>query len=69
MRDSNWKVPVDRQRYSFDQSRQGVSSRETGQGEEVYRISEENIDDLVEYLKPLLKRAGLAIAEEADKRI
>ena len=37
--------------------------------EEVYRISRENIDDLIEFLKPLLKRAGLSQAEEAEGQI
>lgn len=37
--------------------------------EEVYRISQENIDDLIEFLKPLLTRAGLAQAEKADGQI
>jgi uncharacterized protein YutE (UPF0331/DUF86 family) len=37
--------------------------------EEVYRISQENVDDLIEFLQPLLRRAGLARAEEADGQI
>ncbi|MCU0597589.1 MAG: DUF86 domain-containing protein, partial [Desulfobacterota bacterium] len=30
--------------------------------EEVYRISQGNVDDLIEFLQPLLRRAGLAQA-------
>jgi uncharacterized protein YutE (UPF0331/DUF86 family) len=37
--------------------------------EEVYRISQENVDDLIEFLQPLFRRAGLARAEEADGQI
>jgi hypothetical protein len=37
-------------------------------GEEGYRISQENVDDLIAFLQTLLRRAGLAQAEEADGR-
>jgi uncharacterized protein YutE (UPF0331/DUF86 family) len=37
--------------------------------EEVYRISQENVDDLIEFLQPLLRRAGLAQAKVADGQI
>lgn len=37
--------------------------------EEVYRISQENVDDLIAFLQTLIRRAGLAQAEEADEQI